>query len=116
MSGTAPAGELLSADGIDGAFVPEPAPGIQTAECDGGAVLYDEARARLHVLDPLAALIWGCFDGTASLDEIVADVSEVLEIDAGDARQAVSTLTRLVASRGLLAGIAAPPDDSTASA
>lgn len=79
-----------------------PAPGVRTARCADEVVLLDASRARLHVLDASAALVWRCFDGETSTDDIVHDIAEVFERDADDVRAYVSTLVALLVSRELL--------------
>ena len=104
---------------LDGESTPAPSPGVRAESCDGGAVLYDEANARLHVLDPFAALLWECFDGTSSLDDIAADVAEAFDIDRTETRERVFGLTGELAGRGLLLGVApspSEPEESLASA
>lgn len=79
-----------------------PAPGVRTARCADEIVLLDAAGTRLHVLDAPAALVWRCFDGETSTDDIVDDIAEVFRRDVDDVRSYVSTLVALLASRELL--------------
>ena len=44
---------------------------------DGGMVLYQTCTQQLMTLNPTAALIWECCDGTLSIPRIVAEVREV---------------------------------------
>lgn len=63
---------------IDGAFVPVRAEAVYTVEIDGEAVLLDEAHDRLHHLNPTAALLWSCFDGEATVEQLATETSEEL--------------------------------------
>jgi hypothetical protein len=79
-----------------------PAPGVRTARCADEVVLLDAAGTRLHVLDAPAALVWSCFDGETSTDDIVHDIVEVFQRDVDDVRSYVGTLVALLVSRELL--------------
>jgi Coenzyme PQQ synthesis protein D (PqqD) len=68
------------ASAIDESFVPTRANSVHTVSIDGEAILLDETTARLHRLNPTAALVWACFDGASSLSEIARDVSVELDV------------------------------------
>jgi hypothetical protein len=84
-------------------LVPKPAVGVQVARFGTGSVLYDEPRARLHVLDEMASLVWQCFDGATSTDEIVIDLVDVLGAEEHEARTYVDALVTSLLSRDDLA-------------
>jgi hypothetical protein len=92
-------------EAIDASFVPQPAAGVHTVELDGEAVLYDERRSRLHVLNPIATLVWSCFDGVSSLDAVIADLAAVFEVDATVVGADVLRLACSLGGEGLLAGV-----------
>ena len=97
---------LIAPEAIDEGFVPRSAPGVHAVELDGEAVVYDERRKRLHVLDPHGTLVWLCFDGVCSLKEVMADLIEVFPLDPAVVRADVTSLARSLGSEGLLAGVA----------
>lgn len=51
--------------------------GLAEVEIDGEIVLYDDAERRLHRLNPPAATLWRCLDGSGSLAEIAHDIADV---------------------------------------
>jgi len=93
--------------GIDEGFIPARSGAVYEVEIDGEAVLLDEAANRLHLLNETGTLVWACFDGVATVGEIVTDLSDEL----GQPRDLVLAdtlaVTRRLADEGLLAGIEA---------
>jgi len=99
---------VISADAIDLAFVPLPAAGVASVELDGEIVVsapLDATLGATHWLDPVASLVWRCFDGAASLHEIVDDLARELRADREIVGRDVLELTRTLARVGLLAGV-----------
>ena len=110
------ASEEMSAEDIDGAFVPVPRPDVTAVVLDGEAVLLAEGASEAHYLDEIATLVWSTFDGSATLDELSADFAEVFNADIEVVRRDIVALTQGVGRAGLLVGVAyeAPPDPSFA--
>jgi hypothetical protein len=87
---------------IDERFVPARCPTVHAIEIDGEAVLLDETSGRLHLLNRTGAMVWSCFDGSASLAEIFDDVSVAFGVSRERvAADALAIVRRLVAE-GLL--------------
>ena len=87
---------------VDGSFVPVPAPRVGTVNVDDEAVLVDESSDVLVPLNPMAALVWACFDGTSSLGEICADLAEGLGFPFETVlRDVVDVTRRLVGAEGI---------------
>lgn len=105
----------LDPEAIDASFVPRARGTISGVDLDGEAVLYDEATGRLHHLSPHATLVWSCFDGRASVAELVADLSEAYGVHGHVIEADVLTLTRQLARRGLLEDVG-PVEDLRPSA
>jgi len=76
---------------------------LAVVEIDGEAVIYDEESGSLHHLNPSAALVFGMFDGTATIRELAGDLQEAFGVDAGDLEQQVRSLHRQFRAQGLLA-------------
>lgn len=93
---------------ISAAFVPVRADDTHTVEADGEAVVLDEGADRLHLLNPTAALLWACFDGVSSLDEIAADIAEELGASPDVVLSDAVAVTRDLGEKGLLANVDAP--------
>jgi hypothetical protein len=79
-------------------------------------VLVDAESGTVNVLNDVAALVWQCFDGDASLAELVVDLAEGFEAPAGVVRDDVVAMTKAAGRAGLLEGVApVRPDLSTSS-
>jgi hypothetical protein len=81
---------------------------VHTVEVDGEAVLLDEARNRLHVLNATGALVWACLDGVSRVGEIVTDLSEGLGVPYDVALDDTLAVVRTLGAEGLLANVAPP--------
>ncbi len=101
---------LIPAAAVGGNFVPRRRP-VASVELDGELVLYSESDGVLggpggmELLNPTAAAIWSCFDGSGTIDEIASDVAEVFGIERGVALRSVIDLTRQLGAAGLVEGI-----------
>jgi hypothetical protein len=58
------------------------------------AIVVDEARGALHLLNPMGALVWRCFDGISSLGDICADLAEAFAMPLATVEAEVGLLTR----------------------
>lgn len=96
----------IGAHDIDGSFVPRRRGAVAIVELDGEAVLFDEATGTTHLLDQVATVVWKCFDGSGSVDELVEDLAAAFgaprDVVAGD----VLELARQAGGNGLLEGVA----------
>jgi peroxiredoxin len=98
--------EGMAAADIDGAFVPVPRPDVTAVVLDGEAVLLAEGASEAHYLDEIATLVWGTFDGTATLDELAADFADAFGTDLETVTNDIVELTRGIGRAGLLVGVA----------
>ncbi len=73
-------------------------------ELDGQLVLLDEQTARLHVLNPTAALVWQCLDGEADVATLSAEIAEEVGADHDTVYRDVCDLVGRLAQDGLLEG------------
>lgn len=106
----------LAATDIDAAFVARPRASVVAAELDGETVLFDEDTGHLHTLDPVATVVWGCFDGQASLGEIASELAGAFGADRAVVVADVLRLARELGAQGVLDGVAPDPqpqDDAT---
>ncbi|HEV3166659.1 MAG TPA: PqqD family protein, partial [Isosphaeraceae bacterium] len=73
----------ISIQDIDGSFVPRRIPGAAHVELDGDVVLGVRTGSSLQTfcLNRMGGVIWECFDGSASLDELIDDLSDVFAAD-----------------------------------
>lgn len=97
-------------DEVDERLVPVPGSWVYTVEIDGEAVLLDEDRNRLHMLNPTGAMVWACFDGRARVSEIADDISDELGVARDEVLHDTLALVRHLGQQGLLQNVAASPD------
>jgi PqqD family protein of HPr-rel-A system len=67
---------------------------LEVVELDGEAVVYDEESGNLHHLNQTATLVFSLCDGTATIPELAADLSQAFGVPAGDIEQQVRSLLR----------------------
>jgi hypothetical protein len=70
---------------------------------DGETIIYESSTQTLHHLDQQGSLVWGCLDGTGTVEEISRDIAEVFAIDEPTVRQDVVTLLDRLHGASLLA-------------
>jgi hypothetical protein len=68
---------------------------------DGEIVALDE-EGRGQLISSTAALLWQLLDGTASVDDLAADVADVFELDIAAARRDVEDFALEMVARGLV--------------
>jgi hypothetical protein len=95
----------MEAADIGGSFVPKQTAAAYTVELDGEAVVLDEYRNRLHHMNPMATLVWACFDGSSTIDEIAADLAEAFASEPERVGRDVLQLARDLGAEGLLDGV-----------
>lgn len=106
---TLPAVDPVAAELIDGSFVPRRS-SAASVELDGELVLAGgDGRAAFYRLDPVASLIWSCFDGSGTTDEIASDLAAELEAPASVVAADVLALTKTLARLCFLAGVPCDP-------
>ncbi|MGH9152791.1 MAG: PqqD family peptide modification chaperone [Acidimicrobiales bacterium] len=87
---------------MDVSFRPARASAVATVQVDGEAVLLDEATATLHLLEPLAATVWGLFDGETTITELAAELAAAFGERPGVIGADLVAFTTDLAGRGLL--------------
>lgn len=118
--------DLLSADAIDASFVPTARRDLSFVELEGETVMNvpmgeDEVTIRdygfdTHWLDRTATIVWNCFDGSGSIDELADDLSEAFGADREVVLADVLELARTLGRAGLLEGVAPHRPDPPVSA
>jgi len=97
--------QLIDPDTIDLTSTVAPTDTLSTVELDGETVIYDDSNGSIHLLDPIATVVWSVLDGTSSLEEIAADLAEAFGADPAQVRSDIVTLVRNLGHSGLLAGV-----------
>ena len=77
---------------------------LTVVELDGEAVIFDERAQTLHHLNPTATLVFTLLDGTASVDELAADIAEGAALPIDDVRTQMNDLVHTFTEAGLLEG------------
>jgi len=98
--------EQLKPADIDERFAPQLREDIASVEIDGETVLLVEGTYRLHWLNQLASIVVSCFDGVATLKELIADFRAAFKADPDVIRNDMLEITRQLGAAGLLVGVA----------
>lgn len=93
---------------VEGTFVPRPVPGLHAIDVDREVLLLDPRTARLHLLDPVASVIWGVLDGEVTVDELAADLADVFGVPVPTVRADLDSLVRAFDGAALLEGVEPP--------
>jgi peroxiredoxin len=99
-------GEEMSADDIDGGFVPRIKPEVNGVEIDGEAVLLIEGPWSIHWLNQISTVVFGELDGVSSVDQVAERLSRAFNTDLEVVRNDVLDLTRKLGKSGFLEGVA----------
>lgn len=78
------------------------APSAFVVEIGNEAVILDETTQRLHLLNPMAAVVWACIDGSSTLDAICSDLADELEAPFDVVLCDTEALTERLAGEGLI--------------
>lgn len=92
-------------DTIDEAFVAVPRPGILATDAGAETVLYHQASGGLHHLNPTAALVWRCCDGSVPLSVLIDELAEAYGSERPSVAAEVIDVVRSFAQLDLLEGI-----------
>lgn len=83
-------------------LVPKRRTGLVHSIEDSGLLLFDLRGERLIGLDDVGAAVWLLVDGSRSTREIAGIVRHVLSVEPSRVEEAIETLLRMLASRGLI--------------
>lgn len=75
---------------------------LAIVELDGEAVIYDERNGTLHHLNPTATLVLGLCDGSSTIPELAADLSDAFQVEFEDVRAQLDQLVSRMRDQGLL--------------
>jgi hypothetical protein len=82
--------------------LPARSPSLISAEIETATVLYDGTSDSLHLLDPVASIVWNLLDGTATLRQICADVADAFYTSEDRVRDDVLRLVSDLANHDLI--------------
>jgi len=98
----------VAPDEIEAGFAPSPRDSVVSTRLDDDLLIVDGSTGRIHVLNSTAALVWECFDGDVTLDELAADLAEAFHTPLEAVRADTVEMTRELGRLGLLAGVSPP--------
>ncbi len=105
----------IAPDAIDGSFVPLARRGVGAVVVDGEIVLGLVADGTTYLqtaaLNESASIVWQCFDGSGTIDEIAADIATVFGAEPASVQGDVVALARAVGGAGFLVGVNEPVID-----
>ena len=85
--------------GIEGRPQPAALPGITSKDLGEEYLFYDKSGNRVHVLNGTARCIYLLCQGDRTVDEVIAEVVTLYEVDSAtardDARETIESLVRL---------------------
>jgi hypothetical protein len=87
---------------VGGSFVPVPRASVASVAIEGEAVVLEGVTGAVHHLDALGSLIWACFDGAASVDELAVRLSDAFAATPDRVREDISEFVRRLGERDLL--------------
>ena len=70
-----------------------------------GRIVAGTARVQTAALNESASIVWHCFDGSGTIDEIAVDIADVFGASVEGVRADVVALVREVGGAGFLAGV-----------
>lgn len=97
--------EEVAAEEIDAGFVPRLRPEVVALEVEGEAVLHVEGTHDLHWLNATGSIVASFYDGSATLEEAIRDLSDAFRTDPEVVGRDVLEITREVGRAGLLTGV-----------
>lgn len=101
---------MLDPEDIEDAFVPAVRPEVVWEELDDEVVIYNGTTKSLHVLDPIASAVWGCFDGCRDIHAVAVRLADAFLADLAVVKSDVLDIIRVLGRQGLLVGVRADPD------
>ena len=98
---------------IDASFAPRPRDSVVSRRLDDEVIIVGGRSGRIHVLNSTAGLLSECFDGSASIEELAAELSEAFGAPLEQVRTDTLETARELGGLGLRDGVS-PPAPKTA--
>lgn len=95
---------------MTGTPMPRRTPEIDTVDLGGAVALYDPLTGQVHVLNPVAAILWRACDGATPADDVVSQLAEASGIDRDELGAQVSSYLADLRDKGLLDRVT-PPEE-----
>jgi peroxiredoxin len=101
--------DAIDADAIDRTFVPHAQADVAMVHVGSEVVLGrvgdDGPYLQTCALNESGAIVWQCFDGSGTIDEIAVDIADVFGVDIAAVRLDIESLARDVGNAGFLVGV-----------
>jgi hypothetical protein len=110
-----PAGEPLpdlSPEDIGPDFAPKPRDSVSSSRFDNEVLLVDGDTGRIHVLNSTAAIVWECFDGEVTLEELAAELADAFRAPLETVQADTFAMTRELGRLRLLDGVSLPAPEA----
>jgi PqqD family protein of HPr-rel-A system len=91
-------------------YTPRKQADVLELDMGDGIVLYDPESKLVHHLNPSASLLWQLADGEASLEQLVEEASQELQLDRSELHEQFSGLIAELDALGVLIDANDPPD------
>ena len=75
---------------------------LTVVDLDGEATIYDDATGDLHTLNPTATMVLHLCDGTATINELSAELANAFDMPSAEIEPQVRALLRKFRRAGLL--------------
>jgi len=75
---------------------------LAEVELDGESVLYDGLTGALHLLDPIATVVWERLDGSMTIGLLAAELAQAFQAETAIVEADIIALVRHLAAQGLL--------------
>ena len=98
----------ITPDDIDGGFAPNPRDSVLSSRFDDELLLVDSETGFIHVINLVGAVVWECFDGTVTLDELAVELADAYQAPLEVVRSDIVEMARQLGNRGLLRGVVLP--------
>jgi hypothetical protein len=92
----------MTPSALDGDATVRHSPDLVVEAFEDAILVWDEAAARLHHLDSVAAVVWDELDGTRTLREVATGLARDLRGDADRIAADVADLAATLVAEGLL--------------
>ncbi len=82
-----------------------PSPAVEWVEVAGEVVAWNDDTQSLHLLDPIAALVFQLCDGRASIERTATELAEVYRRDAAEILHDVCTFAGRLRDLGIVEAV-----------
>lgn len=89
-------------------FRPTSRPGVLSERFGDETLVVDSEDGQIHILNPTAGVVWGCLDGSVSIEELAGELSQAYRAPLEQVRRDTLQMVRDLGSLRLLVGVSPP--------